>query len=60
MADGTLHFEPYTGEPLPAMHMRREGNRVFLLTDQQLKAWSSDRQRTRCALVLGGVRDTSL
>jgi hypothetical protein len=40
------------------MHMRREGNRTFLLTDRQLEAWPADRQRTRCALVLGGYPKT--
>jgi hypothetical protein len=54
----TLDFESYTGEPLPRMHMRREGNRTFLLTDRQLEAWPADRQRTRCALVLGGYPKT--
>jgi hypothetical protein len=57
MEGETLHFESWTGEALPAMHMRREGSRTFLLTDRQLEAWPADRQRTRCALVLGGHPD---
>jgi len=54
----TLNFESYTGEPLPEMHLRREGHRTFLLTNEQLEVWPSDRRRTRCALVLGGHPET--
>lgn len=50
----TVHFDSCTGETLPAMHLRREGNRRLLLTDEQLEGWPGDARLTRCALVLGG------
>jgi hypothetical protein len=49
----TLHFDSYTGETLPAMHVRRDGDKPLLLTDEQLKGWPHDENLTRCALIPG-------
>jgi hypothetical protein len=46
----TLHFASYTDEPLPTMHLRRDGEKPLLLTDEQLKGWPHDKNLTRCAL----------
>ena len=49
----TIHFESYTGEPLPAMHLQREGNKTYLLTEKQLGSWQTDRPRCPLALDSG-------
>ena len=55
----TIHFDSYTGEPLPSMLLRREGDRTYLLTDSQHEAWLNANQRPRCPLVLGGRAEES-
>jgi hypothetical protein len=51
----TLHFDSYTGEPLPTMHLRRDGEKPLLLTVEQLKGWPHDNNLTRCALTPDGA-----
>ena len=46
----TVHFESYTGEPLPVMHVQRENDKTYLLTDKQRTSWQTD--RPRCPLTL--------
>jgi hypothetical protein len=48
----TVHFESYTGEPLPIMHLQREDNKTYLLTAQQLESWEPPATRPRCPLAL--------
>ena len=55
MEGDTLYFDSYTGETLPKMHLRRDGEKPLLLTEEQLKGWPHDRNLTRCALILGGL-----
>ncbi|HWM28890.1 MAG TPA: hypothetical protein VNQ14_10560 [Woeseiaceae bacterium] len=50
-----LHFESYTGEPLPVMHLRREGSMTYLLTNKQLESLQNTGTRPECALVSGGA-----
>jgi len=50
MEGETVHFESYTGEPLPVMHLQREGDKTYLLTEKQLDSWQTD--RPRCPLAL--------
>ena len=50
----TLYFDSYTGKPLPTMHLRRDGENLLLLTDEQLKGWPHDPKLTRCALTPDG------
>jgi hypothetical protein len=57
MEGDTLYFDSYTGETLPKMHLRRDGKKPLLLTDEQLKGWPHDKKLTRCALVPGGPPD---
>lgn len=45
-----VHFESYTGEPLPVMHLQREDAKTYLLTDKQRDSWHTD--RPRCPLAL--------
>ena len=52
--DDTIHFDSYTGEPLPSMHLRQEGDRTYLLTQKQYESWLNANDRPRCPLVLGG------
>lgn len=58
--DETLHFESYTGEALPDMHLRREGTRTFLLTEAQLASWQKTGELAGCALVQGGHQEDPL
>jgi hypothetical protein len=51
----TVHFESYTGEPLPPMHLKREDNKTYLLTPKQLESWETPGTRPRCPL----TRDTT-
>lgn len=46
----TVHFESYTGEPLPVMHLQRESGKTYLLTDKQRDTWLT--ARPRCPLTL--------
>jgi hypothetical protein len=52
MEGDTLHFDSYTGEPLPTMHLHREGDKTYLLTDTQLESWHATTDRPRCPLLL--------
>lgn len=56
----TLHFESYTGEALPDMHLRREGPRTYLLTDKQMESQQTTGELAKCALVQGGRQETPL
>jgi hypothetical protein len=47
----TLHFESYTGEPLPTLHLQREGDKTYLLTDKQLTSWHPPSTRPTCPLI---------
>jgi hypothetical protein len=44
----TVHFESYSGEPLPVMHLQREHEKTYLLTDKQRQSTT----RPKCPLLL--------
>jgi hypothetical protein len=52
MEGDTVHFESYIGEPLPVMHLHREDQKTYLLTDKQLESWQNPADRPRCPLLL--------